>query len=168
MDLLHLRHTFVENIASTTNEAVEVVTSMSILELYGVTVTAVAIVAASEWYRRWRKGKGLRMALKHEKHRIRELLSEGLNDMILDWEVKGTVSHQEGDALYTELSKKLDLPDLIPRQRRFKIVKNEIKSRLRSPKHAVHPKIPGDKPGVAARKKFKQTKGNLLSKFWKF
>lgn len=168
MDLLHLRNTFVEKVSSSANSTVDTVASMSLLELYGVTVTVVAILAASEWYRRWRKGKGLRMALKHEKHRIRELLSEGLNDMILDWEVNGTVSHQEGDALYNELSKKLNLPDLIPRQRRFKIVKNEIKSRLRSPKHAVHPKIPGDKPGVPPRKKFKQVKGNLLSKFWKF
>lgn len=168
MDLLHMRHTFVENIASTTNEAVNTVASMSLLELYGVTVTVVAILVASELYRRWRKGKGLRMALKKERQRLRELLSEGLTDMVLDMEVKGKISHQEGDALYSELSEKLNLPDLIPRQRRFKIVKNEIKSRLRSPKYAVHPKIPGDKPGVPARKKFKQVKGNLLGKFWKF
>lgn len=136
--------------------------------VYGVSTGLALSLVLFEVYRRWRKGKGLRMAVKHERQRIRELLSEGLTDMILDWEVKGTISHQEGDQLYNDLSKKLDLPDLIPRQRRFKIVKNEIKSRLRSPKHSVKkPNIPGEKPINFVRKKFRQSKGSLLSKFWK-
>lgn len=168
IDLLQVRHNFEAAFNNSVTDAVTYISSVDLGMVYGVSLGTLAGLCALEAYRRWRKGKGLRMALKQERLRLKEILSEGLTDMILDWEVKGTISHQEGDTLYNELSKKLDLPDLIPRQRRYKIVKNEIKNRLRSPKHEVKkPNIPGDKPGVQVRKKFKQTSGSLLRKFWK-
>lgn len=169
IDLLQMRHDFEMHVANTVTDSVNYVASVDLGMIYGVSLGTMAGLLALEWYRRWRKGKGLRMALKQERLRLREILSEGLTDMICDWEAEGKISHQEGDALFNDLSKKLDLPDLIPRQRRYEIVKNEIKTRLRSPKHNVKkPNIPGGSPAVPVKPKtFRQSTGNLISKFWK-
>lgn len=167
IDLLEVRQNFEANFSNNVTDVVNYISSVDLGTVYGVSLGALAGLCAFEAYRRWRKGKGLRMALKQERLRLKEILSEGLTDMILDWEVKGTISHQEGDKLYNDLSKKLDLPDLIPRQRRYKIVKNEIKTRLKSPKHEIKkPNIPGAKPPVV-QKKFRSSTGSLLKKFWK-
>lgn len=169
IDLLEARHNIEMLLSNTVTDTVNYVTSVDFSMIYGVSLGTMFGILGIEAYRRWRKGKGLRMALKQEKLRLREKLSMGLTNMICDWEADGSVSHQEGDALFNELSKKLDLPDLIPRQRRYEIVKNEIKARLRSPKHQVKkPNIPGGSPAVPVKPKtFRQSTGNLISRFWK-
>jgi hypothetical protein len=172
IDLLELRQSIQEHASDTAYRAMEHVHGITTMDIViGLTAT-IAVLGVYEWHRRWVKGKGLRMALKREHHRVREWLSEGLTELILQGEVDGKISYQEGNRLYNELSQKLDLPDLIPRERRAKIIKEEIKRRIKSTepelKRARQPvKIPGDKPKVQAKKKFRQATGSLLKKFIK-
>ena len=172
MDLLELRHGLQDHVIEATNHAVTTVSSFGVPDIAIGVLTTVVVLGVYDLHQRWVKGKGLRMALKREHLRVREWLSEGLTDMILQGEVDGKISHQEGDRLYRELSDKLDLPDLIPRERRAKIIKEEIKRRLKSTepelRNARQPvKIPGGKPAVQAKKKFREATGVLLRKFIK-
>lgn len=172
IDLLEFRHNVMSHLYVVADNTMSVIHTMDSMDVAIGLSAMIAILGVYEWHRRWVKGRGLRMAVKREEQRVREWLSEGLTDLILQGEVDGKISHQEGDKLYNELSKKLDLPDLIPRQRRFKIVKNEIKTRLKSTepeaelaRKKVH--IPGGMPEVVVRKKFRQSAGGLIQKFWK-
>lgn len=143
----------------------EVYQSFTLLEGAGVALGVILFLGAFEWHRRYVKGKGFRMAVEHERQRIKRLMSDGITDLILGLETNGKISTQQGDKLYAEISKQLDLPDLIPTKRRAKIVKNEIKSRLKSTKHQFKkPEVPG-KPEPIARWKFRAVVGNV-SKFF--
>lgn len=172
VDLLELRQSLEAHVVDAANHVVSQTQSITTMDIAIGLAATIAVLGVYEWHRRWVKGKGLRMALKREHHRVREWLSEGLTELILQGEVDGKISYQEGNRLYNELSHKLDLPDLIPRERRSKIIKEEIKRRIKSTepelKRARQPvKIPGDKPKVQAKKKFRQATGKLLSKFIK-
>lgn len=88
------------------------------------------VLAAHALYKDWKKKKGYRMALRERSTKLDEILSQVINDGLFEAEVAGKISQKEMNALYSEISKKLDLPDLVPKQRRCKIVKEEIKARL--------------------------------------
>ena len=77
-----------------------------------------------------RKAMRLREAMDKREARLREMLAEILVDGILDRQVLNELSDQEGKKLYKLVSEKLDIPDLVPRQTRFDIVKAEIRSRF--------------------------------------
>jgi predicted methyltransferase MtxX (methanogen marker protein 4) len=120
------------------------------------------ILAANVQYQKWRKARGYRMVLRERKDKIDRILSDILTDGILDAEVAGKMSRQEANAKFSELSKKLDLPDLIPRQRRASIIKDEIKGRFN---RGVY----GKKPHIVTGKKpaFRERIGTFANQFWR-
>lgn len=77
-----------------------------------------------------RKAKRVREAMDIREVRLREMLSEMITDGVLDRQVKGELSNQEGKKLLADLSLRLNLPDLVPLKSRKEIVKQEIKARF--------------------------------------
>lgn len=88
------------------------------------------VLAAYQFYKDWKKRKGYRMAVRERTAKEAELLCSIINDGLFEAEMAGKLSQQRMNALYNEVSKKLGLPDLVPKERRLKIVKEEIKARL--------------------------------------
>jgi len=88
------------------------------------------VLALYSLYKDWKKQKGYRMALRERSTKLDEILSQVINDGLFEAELAGKISQKEMNNLYSEISRKLDLPDLVPKQRRCKIVKEEIKARL--------------------------------------
>lgn len=172
IDLLEFRHNVTAHLYHAADTFVLAASNIDGLDVACGLLGVAVFLGAYEWHRRWVKGKGYRMAVEQERRRINELLSEGITDMILDWEVNGKISNQQGDKLYADLGRKLELPDLIPTKRRAKIIKNEIKARRKStePSAVIARQkvvIPGGKPEPIVRKKFRQTAGGLFKKIWK-
>jgi hypothetical protein len=97
----------------------------------GVGLLAVGcVLAAAQLYKDWKKRKGYRMAVRERDVRETELLTNILGDGLFEAEHAGKISNQRARALYDELSRKLDLHDLVPKQHRLKTVKEQIKTRL--------------------------------------
>ena len=164
IDLLELRHNIVTHLSHAMDTAVYTASNMDGLDIACGFFGVAALLGAYEWHRRWVKGKGYRMAVEQERQRIKALLADGITDLILTWETTGKISNQQGDKLYADLGQRLDLPDLIPTKRRAKIIKSEIKTRLKSPERQVKkPNIPG-KPEPIVRKKFRQAAGGFFQK----
>jgi len=164
IDLAGMSSRTMDTIVASISDASELYSEITLTEVTGVVVVIGLILGAYEWHRRWTKRKGYRMAVEQERQKIKELLTEGLGDLVLQAEVDGKLSMQQGDRLYQWLSDQLGLPDLVPTKRRAKIVKNEIKARRHSPKYKVEkPRIPG-KPLTAPREKFRHSQGNFITK----
>ena len=103
------------------------------------------------------------MAVRERTTRETELLTNILNDGILNAEFKGEISQQRMKALFDFCSKKLDLPDLVPKQVRLELVKEQLKARR------FHSDKKGDVSKYQAFKttKFSETIGGFADKFWK-
>lgn len=126
----------------------------------GVTLLTVGTLAAiRQTIVDWRKRKGFRMAVRERTTKETELLSQIINDGLFEAEMNGKISEQRMKALYKLCSDKLDLPDLVPKQVRLKIVKEEVKRRL----------IESGKldPKTLGKTKFSETIGGFAKKFWK-
>jgi len=95
-----------------------------------VALTAGCVLGLFALYKDWRKKKGYRMAVRERTTKETELLGQIINDGLFEAELAGKISEQRMNALYRLCSDKLDIPDLIPKQRRLKLVKEEIKARL--------------------------------------
>lgn len=108
--------------------AIETVQSnVSLLDV-GVVLISVGVLAAlNAIYKDWRKKKGYRMVLRDRNDKAHALLLQIIQDGLLDAECAGKISYKEVNALYAEMSKKLGLHDLIPKQRMVKITKEELK-----------------------------------------
>lgn len=128
-----------------------------------VLLGAGGILAANLFYQNWRKKRGYRMVLQERRDKIDRLLSDGINSVLFEAELAGKISSKELDAEYQRIADKLGLPDLIPKERRLKIVKNEIKSRLnKGPK--------GKKPAnpiTGKKKPFRERIGTFANQFWR-
>jgi len=74
-----------------------------------------------------RKQKGYRMVLRDRNDKAHALLTRVINDGLFEAECAGELSNKEVLELYKEMSAKLDLPDLVPKKHRLKIVKEELK-----------------------------------------
>ena len=111
-----------------------------------------------------RKTKRTREAMDIREVRLREMLTAMITDGILDRQVNGEISDQEGKKLLMEISTKLNLPDLVPLKTRAKIVKLAIKGRL----NKADKKPRGPKPVKVLREKTRPEKavGKLVSKYW--
>lgn len=101
--------------------------NVSLLDV-GVVLISVGVLAAlNAVYKDWRKKKGYRMVLRDRNDKAHALLLDIINDGLFEAECAGKISTKEVNALYAEMSKKLGLHDLIPKQRMVKITKEELK-----------------------------------------
>jgi hypothetical protein len=109
-----------------------------------------------------RKGEAVKMILQERRDKIDRELADGITDLLLTLEIKGKMSRKETDEEFERISKALALYDLIPRQRRFKMLKDEIKSRFN---RGVY----GKKPHIITGKKpaFRERIGTFANQFWR-
>lgn len=129
-------------------------------------LTVGCVLAAVQLFKDWKKRKGYRMAVRERDAKETELLTQIIGDGIFEAEFAGKLSQQRANVLYNELSKKLGLHDLVPKQRRLKIVKEEIKARLF---HEDKPEktSPTDKGKSSKWNKFHKTSfAETIGKFW--
>lgn len=152
IDLKGMREEFVAYITG-------IATSLGWLELGVAMLTIGTLAAIRELIIEWKKRKGFRMAVRERTTKETELLGEIINDGLFEAELAGKISEQRMKALYKLCSEKLDLPDLVPKQTRLKIVKEEVKRRL----------IQSGKldPKSLSKTKFSETIGGFAKKFWK-
>lgn len=125
--------------------------------------TVAALLVVRQIIITWKKRKGYRMAVRERTTKETELLTEILNEGILNAEFTGKISQQRMKALFDFCSKKLDLPDLVPKETRLEIVKEQIKKRR------FHSDKKGDVSKFQSFKntKFSETVGEFANKFWK-
>lgn len=132
--------------------------NVSLLDVGIFLVAAGTILGLRVLYKDWKKKKGYRMAVRERTTKENELLTIIINDGLFEAELAGRLSEQRMNALYNELSKKLDLPDLVPKERRVKIVKDEILRR-----RIANGKLD---PHTWRNTKFSETIGGFANKFW--
>lgn len=120
--------------------------------------------------RKWRKGRGLRMAIKDRNDKEHALLLDIIGDGLLQAEMDGKISHQRHRAICVELATKLGLRDLVPKKMMLEVVKQELKRRRFSTSPEMKalrdysPTIPGGPPTPIVREKFTE----VIGKFAKF
>lgn len=125
----------------------------------GMGLIAIGVaLAANQLWRSWKKKKGYRMAVRERTTKETELLGQIINDGLFEAECAGKISSQRVRALYNDISKKLDLPDLVPKQYRLPMVKEELKrKRIREGK--LDPK-------TMNKTIFSEKIGGFATKFW--
>lgn len=101
--------------------------NISLLDVGVTCVTIGVLLALRAIWLDWRKKKGYRMVLRDRNDKAHALLTQVINDGLFEAECAGKLSNKEVLALYKEMSSKLDLPDLVPKKHRLKIVKEELK-----------------------------------------
>ncbi len=167
VDMLDMRDRVVDFAVSGMKEAADAFSHMTLLDV-GVVCVAVGVLAGlNVIWKDWRRKKGYRMVLRDRNDKAHALLTQVINDGLFEAECAGKISNKEVLDLYREMSRKLDLPDLVPKKVRLKIVKAELK-KLRNSKaddivaaRAHKPNIPGGLPEVVRRKKFKEYVGSF-------
>lgn len=124
VDMIDLRDIAVAQMKT----AIETVQSnVSLLDI-GVVLISIGVLAAlNAIWKDWRRKKGYRMVLRDRNDKAHALLLQIITDGLQDAECAGKISYKEVNALYAEMSKKLGLHDLIPKQRVAKITKEELK-----------------------------------------
>ncbi len=147
-------------------------------EVGAVLVGTGLLLGSAYLFKQWVKLRDVRLAAKAEKtrkdmrlqqamgsrqDRLREILTEIIDDGILDAEMAGKISEQEMKKLLKEMSEKLDLPELVPTKTRSKIVKQEIKARRAKGFYKTCSPIPGPKPGEATPSVVK----TFVNKYWR-
>lgn len=167
VDLIDLRQNIIVGAATGMHEAANAFQRMTLLDV-GVILISIGILAGlRQLFTDWRKKKGYRMVLRDRNDKAHALLTRIINDGLFEAECAGEISNKEVLSLYKEMSSKLDLPDLVPKKARLKIVKAELK-KLRNSKNpdivkarAHVPNIPGGLPEVIRRKKFAEYVGKF-------
>ncbi len=167
VDMIELRDNAYNGAVTQLKEAANAFSHLTLLDVGVVFVGVGVLLALNAIWKDWRKKKGYRMVLRDRNDKAHALLTKIINDGLFEAECAGEISNKEVLDLYQEMSKKLDLPDLVPKQRRIKIVKAELKKLRNSDdpeivKARAHkPKIPGGLPEVARRKKFAEYVGGF-------
>lgn len=123
VDMIDLR----DNAIAQMKEAAKAFQNISLLDVGVVLVTVGVLLALNAVFQDWRKKKGYRMVLRDRNDKAHALLTEIIQDGLLDAECAGKISYKEVNALYAEMSRKLGLHDLIPKQRMVKITKEALK-----------------------------------------
>lgn len=165
IDLYDMRLQAAAYVTDRANDGLSAFENFTVGDVGVVLVTVGIVFGLYEWHRSYQKKRGYRMVLRERDNKIHDLLSTIINDGLFEAECRGEISNQEVNRLYQELSKKMCLPDLVPRQRRASIIKSEIKGRLNNGVYKVKPVIPGDRPWQGFQK-FRETIGKA-SRFWK-
>lgn len=120
--------------------------------LVGVAIF-LGVCYATQYYlpkiKMWRRIRKMRREdMDTRENKLREYVQDILGDGILKLQVDGKVSNQEAGKVFSWLSDRLDLPDLVPTSHRSEIVKDSIRRRRATTKKEPVP-IPGPKPGEA-------------------
>lgn len=168
VDLIEVRQEAVAYVLGTYEQAIKAFQNFNLLDVGVALIGVGTILALNAIYKDWRKKKGYRMVLRDRNDKSHAILTRVINDGLFEAECTGELSNKEVLALYQEMEKKLDLPDLVPKQKRLKIVKAELKALRNNPKYAGRnktPRIPGDKPLQIRR--FSEKIGTFANKFWK-
>lgn len=127
VDMLDMRDRVVDFTVSGAKEAADVFSRITLLDA-GVILIIIGVLAGlNVILRDWRRKKGYRMVLRDRNDKAHALLTQIINDGLFEAECAGKISNKEVLDLYREMSKKLDLPDLVPKKHRLKIVKEELK-----------------------------------------
>jgi hypothetical protein len=100
---------------------------LTLLDVGVTCVTVGVLLALRAIWLDWRKKKGYRMVLRDRNDKTHALLTQIINDGLFEAECAGKISNKEVLDLYREMSRKLDLPDLVPKKARLKIVKEDLK-----------------------------------------
>lgn len=161
VDMLDMRNRAIDYTVSSMKEAVDAFQHLSLLDV-GVVLIGVGVLAGlNAVYQDWRKKKGYRMVLRDRNDKAHALLTQIINDGLFEAECANKISNKEVLDLYREMSKKLDLPDLVPKKHRLKIVKEELK-RARFSKQSY-----ADWKKSRMPKKFSEVIGTFANKYWK-
>ena len=123
VDMIDLRDQAITQL----KEAANAFQHISLLDVGVACVTVGVLLALRAIWLDWRKKKGYRMVLRDRNDKAHALLTQVINDGLFEAECAGKLSNKEVLALYKEMSSKLDLPDLVPKKHRLKIVKEELK-----------------------------------------
>lgn len=161
VDILDMRDRAVDWVVTGSKEAADAFQHMTLLDVGVVLVTVGVIAGLNVIIRDWRRKKGYRMVLRDRNDKTHALLTQIINDGLFEAECAGKISNKEVRDLYREMSKKLDLPDLVPKKIRLKIVKEELK-RQRFSKESYAEWKARRQP-----KKFREAMGTFAQKFWR-
>lgn len=123
VDMIDLRDQAITQL----KEAASAFQHISLLDVGVVLVTVGVLAGLNVIWKDWRKKKGYRMVLRDRNDKTHALLTQIINDGLFEAECAGKISNKEVLDLYREMSKKLDLPDLVPKKHRLKIVKEDLK-----------------------------------------
>lgn len=123
VDIIDLRDQAITQL----KEAAGAFQNITLLDVGVVLVTVGVLLGIHAIYLDWRNKKGYRMVLRDRNDKAHALLTRVINDGLFEAECAGEISNKEVLDLYREMSKKLDLPDLVPKKHRVKIVKEELK-----------------------------------------
>jgi len=123
VDMIELR----EQAFTQLKEAANAFQHITLLDVGVVCVTIGVLLGLNVVWKDWRKKKGYRMVLRDRNDKAHALLTRIINDGLFEAECAGEISNKEVLDLYREMSKKLDLPDLVPKKARLKIVKEDLK-----------------------------------------
>jgi hypothetical protein len=100
---------------------------ITLLEVGVVCVTIGVLLALRAVWLDWRKKKGYRMVLRDRNDKAYALLTDIIGDGLFEAEHAGKISNKEARLLYKEISDKLGLHDLVPKQHRLKNTAEELK-----------------------------------------
>lgn len=139
--------------------AAEAFQNISLLDAGVMLVTVGTIAGLRQLIVDWKRRKGFRMAVRERTTKETELLCQIINDGLFEAELSGKISEQRMKALYKLCSDKLDLHDLVPKQTRLKILKEELKR-----KRILEKKLD---PKTLSKTKFSEAIGEFANKFWK-
>lgn len=135
-----------------------------------VGISFLTLLGVAYFVKKWRKGRGLRMAIKDRNDKEHALLLDIIGDGLLQAEMDGKISRQRHRAICVELAKKLGLRDLVPKQMMLEIVKQDLKKKRFSTSPEMKalrnhsPTIPGGPPTPIVRERFTE----VIGKFAKF
>lgn len=167
VDLVELRQQATVAVVNVAYDMLDGFRQMSLLDAGVILFSVGVVLALRAIWKDWRKKKGYRMVLRDRNDKAHALLTRIINDGLFEAECAGEISNKEVLDLYREMSKKLDLPDLVPKKHRLKIVKAELKKLRNSTDpeivkaRSVKPKIPGGLPQPVIRQKFAEYVGKF-------
>ena len=138
VDMIELRDNAYNGAVTQLKEAANAFSHLTLLDVGVVFVGVGVLLGLNAIYKDWRakkaaiaeeerRQKGYRMVLRDRNDKAHALLTRVINDGLFEAECAGELSNKEVLELYKEMSAKLDLPDLVPKKHRLKIVKEELK-----------------------------------------
>lgn len=123
VDMIDLRDQAVTQLKGAANAF----SHLTLLDVGVTCVTVGVLLALRAIWLDWRKKKGYRMVLRDRNDKAYALLTDIIGDGLFEAEHAGKISNKEARVLYKEVSDKLGLHDLVPKQHRVKNLKEELK-----------------------------------------
>ena len=127
VDMVDVRDRVVDFTVNGAKEAADAFSRMTLLDVGMILIIIGVVAGLNVIWKDWRRKKGYRMVLRDRNDKAHALLTQIINDGLFEAECAGKISNKEVLELYREMSRKLDLPDLVPKKHRLKIVKEDLK-----------------------------------------